>query len=113
MMRMQGARKPGEYASARSRWVVSGLVGAISSLPGRPLEWKRRASSSVTRLSWSAIRFLLDDPRTGLSGDGGQSVVRGPCPATSAEEPDGLEKPCYVRLDGSIVNWPRNPLVFA
>jgi hypothetical protein len=40
-------------------------------------------------------------------------VVRVPCPATLAKEPGGLEKPCYVRLDGSIVNWPRNPLVFA
>ncbi|CAB3696087.1 hypothetical protein LMG3431_05144 [Achromobacter pestifer] len=32
----QAAATPGEYASARSRWLVSCLVGVTEILPGRP-----------------------------------------------------------------------------
>ena len=35
----QGSATPGEYASDRSRWVTSGLVGTTSIFPGRPRRW--------------------------------------------------------------------------
>jgi hypothetical protein len=34
-----GSATPGEYASDRSRWVTSGLVGTTSIFPGRPVRW--------------------------------------------------------------------------
>ena len=38
-MASQAAATPGEYASARSRWVAMRLVGTISSFPGRGSRW--------------------------------------------------------------------------
>src|SRR5436853_584177 len=57
----QGNATPGEYASERSSWVASALVAATASFPGCPSEWKRSASSSLTRM---AVTSLVD---TGVS----------------------------------------------
>src|SRR5260370_41892674 len=51
----QGNATPGEYASERSSWVASALVAETASFPGWPSEWKRSASSSLTRTAETSL----------------------------------------------------------
>ena len=53
----QAAATPGEYASARSRWLVSCLVGWTDILPGGGWRWY---SSEASRISLSDMGLFVD-----------------------------------------------------
>src|SRR6185436_10240090 len=55
-----GSATPGEYASDRSRWVTSGLVGTTSIFPGRPPRWYSSASffRIIRSLTLTGFRLL-------------------------------------------------------
>ena len=86
-MACTGMATPGEYASARSRWVASGFVGVISSLPGLPPAWNCRASCAVKRAARNCVAICVSNRcegcrRTAARGRAVHGPMRSPAGTT-------------------------------